>query len=120
MKYFKKKNVFNRPWGSYVNLYNGNNFLIKELKVKPKGVLSLQKHFHRSEHWVVIQGNPKITLNKKFLSKKPNDTIFIPKGAIHRIQNPNKKIVIIMEAQLGSILKETDIVRYEDIYGRVN
>ena len=119
-KYLKKKNIFNRPWGNYTNLYIGNNFLIKELNVKSKGVLSLQKHFHRSEHWVVTQGVPKITLNKKSFSKKPNETIFIPKGAIHRIQNPNKKIVKIMEAQLGSILKETDIVRYKDIYGRVN
>ena len=120
MKYFKKKNIFHRPWGNYINLYNGDNFLIKELNVKPKGILSLQKHFHRSEHWVVTRGNPKITLNKKFFSKKPNETIFIPKGAIHRIQNPNKKIVKIMEAQLGSILKETDIIRYADVYGRVN
>ena len=118
-KYFKKKNIFYRPWGSYTNLYNGNNFLIKELNVKPKGILSLQKHFHRSEHWVVIQGKPKITLNKKFFTRQPYETIFIPKGAIHRIQNPNKKTVKIMEAQLGSILKETDIVRYQDIYGRV-
>ena len=120
MKYFKKKNIYHRPWGSYTNLYNGNNFLIKELNVKPNGILSLQKHFHRSEHWVVTKGSPKITLNKKFFSKKPNETIFIPKGAVHRIQNPNKKIVKIMEAQLGSILKETDIVRYKDIYGRAN
>ena len=119
-KYFKKKNIFYRPWGSYTNLYYGNNFLIKELNVKPKGVLSLQKHFHRSEHWLITQGVPKITLNKKSFSKKLNETIFIPKGAIHRIQNPYKKTVKIMEAQLGSILKETDIVRYEDIYGRVN
>ncbi len=119
-KYFKKKNIFKRPWGSYTNLYNGNNFLIKELNVKPNGVLSLQKHFHRSEHWVVTQGIPKITLNKRSFSKKPYETIFIPKGAIHRIQNPNKKTIKIMEAQLGSILKETDIVRYEDIYGRIN
>tara|TARA_Y100001970_G_scaffold239472_1_gene301470 strand:+ start:662 stop:1864 length:1203 start_codon:yes stop_codon:yes gene_type:complete len=119
-KYFKKKNIFYRPWGSYTNLYNGNNFLIKELNVKPKGILSLQKHFHRSEHWVVIQGKPKITLNKKFFTRQPYETIFIPKGAIHRIQNPNKKTVKIMEAQLGSILKETDIVRYKDIYGRAN
>ncbi len=117
-KYFRKKNTFYRPWGSYTNLYNGNKFLIKELRVKPKGILSLQKHFHRSEHWVITQGVPKITLNKKFFSKKPNETIFIPKGAVHRIQNPNKKIVKIMEAQLGNILKETDIVRYEDVYGR--
>ena len=119
-KYFKKKNIFYRPWGSYTNLYNGNNFLIKELNVKSKGVLSLQKHFHRSEHWLITQGVPKITLNKKSFSKKLNETIFIPKGAVHRIQNPYKKTVKIMEAQLGSILKETDIVRYEDIYGRVN
>ena len=119
-KYFKKKNIFYRPWGSYINLYNGNNFLIKELNVKSKGVLSLQKHFHRSEHWLITQGVPKITLNKKSFSKKLNETIFIPKGAIHRVQNPYKKTVKIMEAQLGSILKETDIVRYEDIYGRVN
>ncbi len=119
-KYLKKKNIFYRPWGNYTNLFSGNNFLIKELNVKSKGVLSLQKHFHRSEHWVVTQGVPKITLNKKSFSKKPYDTIFIPKGAIHRIQNPNKKIVKIMEAQLGSILKETDILRYEDIYGRVS
>ena len=119
-KYFKKKNIFYRPWGSYTNLYNGNNFLIKELNVKSKGVLSLQKHFHRSEHWLITQGVPKITLNKKSFSKKLNETIFIPMGAIHRIQNPYKKTVKIMEAQLGSILKETDIVRYEDIYGRVN
>ena len=60
------------------------------------------------------------SLNKKYFLKKPNDTVFIPKGAIHRIQNPNKKKVKIMEVQLGSILKETDIVRYEDIYGRAN
>ena len=82
--------------------------------------MSLQKHFFRSEHWVIIQGNPKITLNKKFFSKKPKETIFIPKGAIHRIQNPNKKKVKIMEVQLGSVLKETDIVRYDDVYGRTN
>ncbi len=119
-KYFKKKNIFYRPWGSYTNLFYGKNFLIKELNVKSKGILSLQKHHHRSEHWVVIQGKPKITLNRKFFLKKPYDTVFIPKGAIHRIQNPYKKIVKIMEAQIGSILKETDIVRLEDIYGRIN
>ena len=118
-KYFKKKNVFRRPWGNYTNLFSGNNFLIKELKVKPKGILSLQKHFHRSEHWVITQGNPKITLNKATFLKKPNDTVYIPKGAIHRIQNPSKKNIKIMEAQLGSILRETDIVRLKDIYGRV-
>ncbi len=117
-KHFKKKNVFYRPWGSYLNLFEGKEFLIKELSVKPKGILSLQKHHHRAEHWLVTKGNPRITLNKSIINKKPNDHIFIALGAIHRIQNPGKKPVKIMEAQVGSILKETDIVRYQDIYGR--
>ena len=115
----KKKNIFYRPWGNYTNLFNGKNFLIKELYVKPNGILSLQKHFHRAEHWVVTQGTPKITLNKKYFTMKPDETIFIPLGSVHRIENPYKKPVKIIEAQLGSILKETDIVRYQDIYGRV-
>jgi len=118
-KYIKKKNVFYRPWGRYTNLFEGKEFLIKELFVKPKGILSLQKHHHRAEHWLVTQGNPKITLNKDNFIKKPNEHIFIPLGSIHRIQNPGKKPVKIMEAQIGSILKETDIVRYQDVYGRV-
>jgi len=118
-KYFKKKNVFYRPWGSYVNLFDGKDFLIKELYVKSKGILSLQKHHHRAEHWVVTQGKPKITLNKKYFTMKPDETIFVPLGSIHRIENPYKKSVKIIEAQVGSILKETDIVRYQDIYGRV-
>ncbi|MSP10586.1 MAG: mannose-6-phosphate isomerase [Pelagibacteraceae bacterium] len=118
-KLFNKKNVYYRPWGSYVNLYEGKGFLIKELHIKSKGSLSLQKHHHRSEHWLVTAGNPKITLNKDSFNKKPNEDIFIPLGAIHRIQNPNKQPVKIIEAQLGSLLKETDIVRYEDIYGRI-
>ena len=118
-KYKKNKNIFLRPWGNYTNLYHGINFLIKELYVKPKGVLSLQKHFHRSEHWLVTQGSPKITLNKKKFVLKTNETIFIPVKSIHRIENPYKKPVKLIEAQLGSTLKETDIVRYQDIYGRV-
>ena len=117
-KYFKKKNVYYRPWGKYVNLFQGDGFLIKELYVKPKGILSLQKHHHRAEHWLVTQGTPKIVLNKKIFFKKKNDVIFIPLGTIHRIQNPNNKIVKIIEAQVGSILRESDIVRYQDIYGR--
>ncbi len=117
--YYKRKNVFHRPWGSYVNLFTGKGFLIKELYVKPKGILSLQKHHYRAEHWVVTQGKPRITLNKKYFTLKPNETIFIPLGAIHRIENPFKKPVKIIEAQLGSILSESDIVRFKDAYGRV-
>ena len=119
-KYIKKKNIYYRPWGNYTNLFEGKEFLIKELYVKPKGILSLQKHHHRAEHWLVTKGNPKITLNKNSFIKKPNEHIFIPLEAIHRIQNPGKKPVKIIEAQVGSILKETDIVRFEDVYGRVN
>ena len=118
-KYFKKKNVFHRPWGSYVNLFNGKNFLVKELTINPKSSISLQKHNHRSEHWMITHGKPKITLNKKYFTMKPDETIFIPLGSVHRIENPYKKPVKIIEAQVGSILKETDIVRYQDIYGRI-
>ena len=118
-KYFKKSNVFNKPWGSYTNLFKGKDFLIKELLIKPKGMLSLQKHFHRAEHWLVTQGNAKITLNKYQFIKKAEEHIFIPVKAVHRIENPFKKPVKIIEAQVGSIIKETDIVRYKDIYGRV-
>jgi len=118
-KYYKKKNVYYRPWGRYVNLFEGKGFLIKELYVKPKGILSLQKHHHRAEHWFVTQGTPRITLNKDKFSKKTNESIFIPLGAVHRIENPSSKPVKIIEAQVGSILKETDIVRYQDVYGRI-
>ena len=118
-KYIKKKNIYYRPWGRYTNLFEGKEFLIKELYVKPKGILSLQKHHHRAEHWLVTQGNAKITLNKETIIKKPGEHIFIPLEAIHRVQNAGHKPVKIMEAQVGSILKETDIVRFQDVYGRV-
>ena len=118
-RYFKKKNVYYRPWGRYVNLFEGKGFLIKELYIKPKGILSLQKHHHRAEHWLVTQGAPIITLNKDKFLKKMNDSIFIPLGAVHRIENPGNKSIRIIEAQVGSILEETDIVRYQDIYGRI-
>ena len=118
-KYYKKKNVYYRPWGRYVNLFEGKGFLIKELFVKPKGILSLQKHHHRSEHWLVTQGTPKITLNKDNFFKKQNDHIFIPLEAVHRIENLDNKPVKIIEAQVGSILKESDIVRFQDVYGRI-
>ncbi len=119
IKYTKKKNVYYRPWGRYTNLFEGKKFLIKELLVKPKGILSLQKHHHRAEHWLVTKGNPKITLNKKQFIKKPNDHIYIPMKSIHRIENTENKSVKIIEAQIGSILRENDIVRFKDVYGRV-
>lgn len=119
-KYFKKNNVFYRPWGKYINLFSGKNFLVKELVVNSKSSISLQKHKHRSEHWTITSGKPEITINKRKFFKNVNETVFIPQGAIHRIENPSKKPVKIMEIQTGAILKETDIIRYKDIYGRVN
>ena len=119
-KYFKKNNVFYRPWGKYTNLFNGKGFLVKELVINSKSSISLQKHNHRSEYWNIISGKPKITINNKKFFKKVNETAFIPQGAKHRIENLFKKPVKIMEIQTGTILKEADIVRYKDIYGRVN
>ena len=115
-----KKNTFYRPWGKYINLFSGKGFLLKELVINPKSSISLQKHTYRSERWTIISGKPKITINKKKFFKYPNETAFIPKGAVHRIENAFNKPVQIVEVQTGSILKESDIVRYKDVYGRVN
>tara|TARA_Y100000590_G_scaffold463123_1_gene629069 strand:- start:938 stop:2143 length:1206 start_codon:yes stop_codon:yes gene_type:complete len=127
-KYFKnkntkkyiKKNTFYRPWGKYINLFYGKGFLLKELIINSKSSISLQKHKYRSERWTVLSGKPKITINRKKFYKRPNDVIFIPKGAIHRIENPFDEPVQIAEVQTGAVLKETDIIRYKDIYGRIN
>ena len=118
-KYFKKKNVYYRPWGRYVNLFEGKNFLVKELTVNSKSSISLQKHHHRSEHWMITQGKPLITINKNKYLKKTDESIFVPKGAVHRIENNYKQPIKIIEVQTGPILKESDIVRYHDIYGRI-
>ena len=115
-----KKNTYYRPWGNYKNFFKGENFLLKELTVNKMSSISLQKHHHRAEHWTVIRGKPKITVGKKIFFKKTNESVFIPKGSIHRIENVYKETIKIVEAQLGSVLKETDIIRYQDIYGRVN
>jgi len=120
MKYFKKRNVYYRPWGKYVNLFEGKKFLIKELTVNPKSSISLQKHHHRSEHWMITQGKPKITINRNKFFKVKGSSVFIPSGAIHRIENLFNKPVKIIEVQTGNILKESDIVRYQDIYGRIS
>ena len=118
-KKFIKKNTFYRPWGKYINLFNGKGFLLKELIINSKSSISLQKHFHRSERWFINAGKPKITINKKTFFASNKDSVFIPKGSIHRIENIYDNPVQIIEIQTGSILKENDIVRYQDIYGRV-
>jgi mannose-1-phosphate guanylyltransferase/mannose-6-phosphate isomerase len=114
-----KKNTYYRPWGNYKNYFKGKNFLLKELIVNKKSSISLQKHYHRNEYWTVTGGKPKITIGKKVFFKKINESVFVPRGSIHRIENIYNEPVKIVEAQLGSILKETDIVRYQDEYGRV-
>ena len=94
--------------------------MLKELIVNPKSSISLQKHYYRSERWTIISGKPKITINRNKFFKKPTESTFIPKGVIHRIENKFNIPVKIVEVQMGNILKETDIVRYKDAYGRVN
>jgi len=114
-----KKNTFFRPWGNYKNYFRGEKFLLKELTINTNSSISLQKHYCRSEHWTITEGKPKITIGKKVFFKNINESVFVPKGSIHRIENIYKKPVKIVEAQLGNVLKESDIIRYQDIYGRI-
>ena len=114
-----KKNTFYRPWGFYKNYFRSKKFLLKELTINPKSSISLQKHHHRAEHWTITNGKPKITIGKSSFFRNIDESVFVPKGSVHRIENIYKKPVKIIEAQLGNTLKENDIVRYKDIYGRV-
>ncbi|MGH8142234.1 MAG: mannose-1-phosphate guanylyltransferase/mannose-6-phosphate isomerase [Steroidobacteraceae bacterium] len=107
-----------RPWGSYDSIDNGERFQVKRLSVKPGGVLSLQMHHHRAEHWIVVQGTARITRNEETFLLSENESTFIPIGATHRIENPGKVPLHIVEVQSGSYLGEDDIVRFEDNYGR--
>ena len=107
-----------RPWGSYDSIDNGERFQVKRLSVKPGGVLSLQMHHHRAEHWIVVQGTARITRNDETFLLSENESTFIPVGASHRIENPGKVPLHIIEVQSGSYLGEDDIVRFEDNYGR--
>jgi mannose-1-phosphate guanylyltransferase/mannose-6-phosphate isomerase len=107
-----------RPWGSYDSIDSGERFQVKRLSVKPGGVLSLQMHHHRAEHWIVVQGAARITRNDETFLLAENESTFIPVGATHRIENPGKVPLHIIEVQSGSYLGEDDIVRFEDNYGR--
>jgi mannose-1-phosphate guanylyltransferase / mannose-6-phosphate isomerase len=107
-----------RPWGSYDSIDSGDRFQVKRLSVKPGGVLSLQMHHHRAEHWIVVQGTARITCNDKTFLLSENESTYIPIGATHRIENPGKVPLHIVEVQSGSYLGEDDIVRFEDNYGR--
>ena len=107
-----------RPWGSYDSLDAGERFQVKRLVVRPGGVLSLQMHHHRAEHWVVVSGTAKITRGKEIFLLEENQSTYIPVGVRHRIENPGRIALHIIEVQSGGYLGEDDIVRFEDVYGR--
>ncbi len=107
-----------RPWGSYDSIDSDDGFQVKRLIVSPGAVLSLQKHARRAEHWVVVRGTARITLDDKVFDLTVNESTYIPIGAVHRIENPGDEPVHIIEVQCGDYLGEDDIVRLEDNYGR--
>jgi len=107
-----------RPWGSYDSIENGHRFQVKRLKVKPGATLSLQMHHHRAEHWIVVSGTARITRGEDVFLLEENQSTYIPIGVKHRIENPGKIPLHIIEVQSGSYLGEDDIVRFEDRYGR--
>ena len=107
-----------RPWGSYETLELGERYQVKRIEVKPGAILSLQKHFHRSEHWVVVQGTGKVTRDDEEILLSENQYVYLPLGCVHRIENPGKIPLIFIEVQVGSYLGEDDIVRLQDVYGR--
>ncbi|MGH8218701.1 MAG: mannose-1-phosphate guanylyltransferase/mannose-6-phosphate isomerase [Steroidobacteraceae bacterium] len=107
-----------RPWGSYDSIENGPRFQVKRLKVKPGATLSLQLHHHRAEHWIVVSGTARITRGEEVFLLEENQSTYIPIGVRHRIENPGKIPLHIIEVQSGSYLGEDDIVRFEDRYGR--
>lgn len=109
-----------RPWGSYDSIENGPRFQVKRLKVKPGATLSLQMHHHRAEHWIVVTGTARITRGEEIFLLEENQSTYIPIGVRHRIENPGKIPLHIIEVQSGSYLGEDDIVRFQDQYGREN
>jgi mannose-1-phosphate guanylyltransferase / mannose-6-phosphate isomerase len=107
-----------RPWGSYQSIDNGDRHQVKRIVVKPGNRLSLQKHHHRSEHWIVVRGTARVTVNELVKVVHENESIYIPIGAVHRLENPGKILLELIEVQTGSYLGEDDIIRIEDDYQR--
>ncbi|MEZ5473836.1 MAG: mannose-1-phosphate guanylyltransferase/mannose-6-phosphate isomerase [Steroidobacteraceae bacterium] len=107
-----------RPWGSYDSIESGERYQVKRLSVKPGAIMSLQMHHHRAEHWIVVSGTARITRNDEVFLLSENESTYIPIGARHRIENPGKLPLHMIEVQSGSYLGEDDIVRFEDRYGR--
>lgn len=111
--------VVNRPWGTYQTTDSGSRFQTKRIVVYPGAQLSLQMHHHRSEHWIVVSGTAKVTNGEKIILLQENESTYIPAGTSHRLENPGKVPLHLIEVQCGSYLGEDDIVRFEDSYGRV-
>ena len=107
-----------RPWGSYDGIDSGDRFQVKRIVVKPGAALSLQMHHHRAEHWIVVSGSARVTCDDKVFLLAENQSTYIPLGSKHRLENPGKVPLELIEVQSGSYLGEDDIVRFEDVYGR--
>ena len=107
-----------RPWGWYESLVIGGRFQVKRIVVTPGAALSLQSHHHRSEHWIVVEGTARVTVDDDVRLISENQSIYIPLGAVHRMENPGKVPMVLIEVQTGSYLGEDDIIRYEDVYAR--
>ncbi|HFF6210985.1 mannose-1-phosphate guanylyltransferase/mannose-6-phosphate isomerase [Stenotrophomonas maltophilia] len=107
-----------RPWGAYDSIDNGERFQVKRITVKPGGTLSLQMHHHRAEHWIVVSGTAEVTRGSEVILLSENQSTYIPLGVTHRLRNPGKLPLELIEVQSGSYLGEDDIVRFEDTYGR--
>lgn len=107
-----------RPWGWYESLVIGGRFQVKRIVVNPGAALSLQSHHHRSEHWVVVEGTARVTVNEDVRLITENESVYIPLGATHRMENPGKVPMVLIEVQTGSYLGEDDIIRYDDVYER--
>ena len=107
-----------RPWGHYEGLIMGDRFQVKKIEVRPGAKLSLQKHFHRAEHWVVVSGTAIVRRDGEEIMLRENESVYLPLGCIHRMENPGKIPLTLIEVQSGSYLGEDDIVRFEDTYGR--
>jgi mannose-1-phosphate guanylyltransferase/mannose-6-phosphate isomerase len=107
-----------RPWGFYETLHLGDRHHVKRIVVKPKGCLSLQRHYHRCEHWVVVKGTARVTRYDEIHEVTENGSIYLPLGACHRLENPGRIPLELIEVQTGSYLGEDDIERFDDVYGR--
>ena len=111
--------VDHRPWGWFESLVVGDRFQVKRIRVDPGGILSLQSHHHRSEHWIVVEGTAKVTIDETVKLVSENESVYIPLGAVPRMENPGKVPMVLIEVQTGSYLGEDDIIRYEDVYARI-